>query len=68
MRSKVSIIFDNFDHEVKTLIMRSKVQKYKNGTIIEFQSHEQFVMSAIMRSKIFEFIKLHLWLCFSPNY
>jgi hypothetical protein len=43
MKSKVSIIFDNFDQEVKTLIMRSKVQKYKNGTIIEFQSHEQFV-------------------------
>jgi len=24
-RSKVSIIFDNFDHEIETSIMRSKV-------------------------------------------
>ncbi len=41
MRSKVSIIFDNFDQEVETLIMRSKVQKYKNFIIIAFQSYDQ---------------------------
>ena len=41
MRSKVSIISDNFDQEVENLIMRSKVQKHKNCIIIAFQSYDQ---------------------------
>ncbi len=49
-RSKVSIIFDNFDQEVERTITRSKewswgrkLKKYKNNIIIDFWSHEQFV-------------------------
>ncbi len=50
---------------VTSTIMRSK---FANNSFWNFDLMENLLAaSAIMRSKLLKFIKLHLWLIFSPN-
>jgi hypothetical protein len=70
MRSKVAITSfnkicsggQNFDHEIKSL--KSIITLLSILNLV----NNLLASSAIMRSKISKFIKLHLWLIFSPNY
>ena len=66
MRSNFSIIYDNFDQEAHTSIMRSK---FANNAFLNFDLMINLLAaSAIMRSKLFKFAKLQLWLIIGPNY
>ncbi len=58
--------------EIKIMNMRSKFIFFMRFDINAFLSFNIMIdllaASAIMRPKLFKFIKLHLWLIFSPNY
>jgi hypothetical protein len=83
MRLKVSILFHDFNQEVNThnhflsfdlmidLLVTSTIVKWKfaDNAFLSFDlMNDLLAASAIMRSELFKFIKLHLWLIFSPNY
>jgi hypothetical protein len=61
-RSKLWSGGQNFDHEIKSL--KSIITLLSTFNLM----NNLLTSSAIMRSKVFKFIKLHLWLIFSPNY